>query len=195
MNRIFIKSVLGGLMIAIGYVVYIEVTHILGAFMFSIGLISIFQLGLCLYTGVISYTDKVAEIPFVVTVLVGNIVGCCLMFLFPYSESVEIVKEKLNDSHLQILLSSMLCNVLIFVAVEANKHKNNILVIMSVATFILAGFNHSIANVCMVISSRLFNFDTLALIVISIIGNTIGGIVTRKLVRYANSKDRVQLCG
>lgn len=195
MKKLLVKSILAGMMIAIGTITYINASALVGAFMFSIGLLSIFQMNLHLFTGVVPYTTKVKEIPFVLTVLFGNILGACLMFAFPSSTAANVVQSKLQDPYWLMFVSSMLCNILIFIAVEANKKNNIVTVIFSVASFIICGFNHSIANVCFVMSARMFSWDVLVFILISLLGNAIGGICFRKLIGYENSKDRKKLCG
>ena len=181
------------MMISIGAVTYMNAPPLIGAFMFSIGILTIFQLSLYLFTGLVPYMNKLREIPFTLTVLLGNVIGCCLMFLLPSQEASQILDNKLNDSYLVMFVSAMLCNVMIYIAVEAKKRKNTILIILAIASFILCGFNHSIANVCFVISSRVFTLDAAILVLISVVGNAVGGMLFRKLVEYANSKDREKL--
>ena len=193
MKKILIKSILAGMMISIGAVTYMNAPPLIGAFMFSIGILTIFQLSLYLFTGLVPYMNKLREIPFTLTVLLGNVIGCCLMFLLPSQEASQILDNKLNDSYLVMFVSAMLCNVMIYIAVEAKKRKNTILIILAIASFILCGFNHSIANVCFVISSRVFTLDAAILVLISVVGNAVGGMLFRKLVEYANSKDREKL--
>lgn len=195
MTKILVKSILAGLMISIGSIAYMNAPTYVGAFIFSIGLISIFQFNMYLFTGVVPYTNKAQEIPFLSLVLTGNIIGCCSMIAFPNELATTIVLSKMTAPHWEILISSILCNILIYVAVEANRKNNLATVILAVVTFIICGFNHSIANVCFVVSSRIFTYESILLIIISIIGNAIGGIVFRKLVEYAGSKNRKKLRG
>ena len=164
-----------------------------GEFMFSIGILSILELKLLLFTGVVPYVNKIKEIPYLLTVLFGNILGCLTMVMFPSEVALQIVQNKLSDSFVTILVSSMLCNVLIYCAVESYKNKNILTVILSIATFIICGFNHSIANVCFVISSRIFTLQTFFLIILSVIGNSFGGIIFRRMSTYEGSKDRKTL--
>lgn len=193
MKKVLVRSILAGIMIAIGAITYMNAPAPLGAFMFSIGLLSIFLLNLQLFTGLVPYTTKVKEVPFILTVLLGNMIGSCLMFAFPSDTAVDVVNTKLQDPYWLMFVSAMLCNVLIFIAVEANKKNNIITVIIAVASFIICGFNHSIANVCFVISARKFSWDVLVFILISVVGNAVGGICFRKLIEYANSKNREKL--
>ncbi len=193
MKRVLLKSILAGLMISIGTIAYLRTDPLFEAFLFSIGLLSIFEFEFYLFTGLVPYITKLKELPFILTVLCGNIVGCSLMFLFPSNHSKEIIQQKVSEEWWMILLSAMLCNILICVAVEAFKKQRIITVILSVATFVICGFNHSIANICFVVSARMFTWDTLVFILISLLGNAVGGICFRKLIEYENSKDRKKL--
>ena len=195
MIKFFTKAVLAGIMIAVGSLTYINASTYVGAFMFSIGLLSIFHFNLSLFTGVIPYVDSMKQLLYSFVILLGNVTGCLVMIFFPSDVSKMIVENKLNHSYLYIILVSMMCNVLIYMAVEANKKHNIVLVVMSVMAFILCGFNHSIANVCFVLSARIFSVQSLMLILLSIVGNMIGGIMFRKVVVYASGKDREKLCG
>jgi formate/nitrite transporter FocA (FNT family) len=120
MKKVLVKSILAGMMIAMGTITYMNASPIVGAFMFSIGLISIFQFNLYLFTGLVPYINIKRDIPFVLMVLLGNIVGGCLMLLFPSEVAVTLVENKLNDSHLNMFISAMLCNIFIYIAAEAN---------------------------------------------------------------------------
>ena len=193
MNKILLKSILAGLMISVGTLAYINAPSVVGAFMFSVGILSILELKLLLFTGVVPYANKIKEIPYLLTVLLGNIIGCLTMVMFPSEVAAQIVQEKLSDSFIVILVSSMLCNIMIYCAVESYKSKNILTVILSIAAFIICGFNHSIANVCFVVSSRIFTLQTVFFVILSIIGNSFGGIIFRRMNTYEGSKNRKTL--
>lgn len=186
-GRILISSILAGIMISGATISYINApTLISGAFIFSIGLLTILQFKLNLYTGVVSYVASWKDFVSLIIIVLGNIVGCCLMFLFPSDVAIDIVQQKLAASHITLFVEAMLCNILIYVAVEAYKNNHIIVVIFAVASFIFAGFEHSIANICFFISARIITFDTLVNITVVIFGNALGGILfhrLRKLVR------------
>lgn len=196
MIRIILKSILAGICIGIGAIAYMSVDKLIAPFVFCIGLILIFKFKLHLYTGVVPYVKSIKDVPYLATVLIGNIIGCCLMFVFPMDLAEEIILNKVQQNYLQMIVSAILCNFLIFSAVEFNKVSNNLGVIASVSTFVICGFNHSIANICFMISARYFELKSFILVILSILGNALGGILFRRLmILYEDSKDRKKLCG
>ena len=163
-----------------------NVGPILGPFIFAIGILSILHLKLHLFTGKIPYISNYKEIPGIVATLIGNMVGCSIMWLFPSDTAVSIMNEKLNESLWLIFIEAILCNMLIYIAVESYKKQDILTIILAIATFILAGFEHSIANMCYIISARVFTLEVLIFITIVILGNAIGGLLIHNLCKRGN---------
>ena len=186
MNKIFISATFAGVLISIGCKAYINVGPILGPFLFAIGILSILHLKLHLFTGKIPYISNYKEVPEIVAILIGNMLGCNLMWLFPSNTSISIINNKLNENLLFVFIEAILCNILIYIAVEAYKKQDVLTIVLAIATFILAGFEHSIANMCYIISARVFNFKVLIFIIVVIIGNTIGGLLAHNIHKRVN---------
>lgn len=182
--KILISSILAGIMIAIGSIVYLQVGGAIGAFTFAIGLMTITLFDLHLYTGKVSYLTKNNELLYIGTVLLGNIIGCCTMFAFPVAAAVPIVEAKVAAHWSVTLVEAMLCNMLIYIGVEGKKKGSLATLILAVGAFILAGFEHSIASICFIISARYFTWDTLLYLIITILGNAFGGILLFRARRY-----------
>ena len=181
MKRVILSSILAGIMVAIGTIVYLNSQSLLGAFLFAIGLLTILYFKLDLFTGKVPYITNYKELPYILMVLAGNIIGCCILFAFPHPLAIQYVELQLTVHPLVVLIKSMLCNILIDIAVEVYKHHDIITVILSVATFIIAGLDHSIARICLIIAARIFNLDVLLYIMIVIIGNALGGILFHRI--------------
>ena len=171
------KSVWGGIFIAIGTLVFLSLyPSPLGAFLFSVGLLSIFLLELKLFTGAVTYLDK-TNWREVGLILICNLVGCALLFLLPPSEiAATIVQNKASAWPLLIFVRSALCGVMISSAVLCHKKNTTWMSMLYVMVFILAGFDHSIANACFIISGRAFTWPALKLFLISVAGNTVGSV-------------------
>ena len=193
--NVFLKGLFAGICIAMGSVIYMNEQGIVGPVLFATGLLSIFTLNLYLYTGQVPYGTRWKEIPFLLTVLVSNIIGCCITYIFPSPVAVDIINQKLSEPYLYVFIQAILCNALIYVACEANKQNKNLSVIFAVTTFILCGFEHSIANVCFFASARVFNMDVVIHTLIVVLGNAVGGLLTRQvhIGLNENSKDRKRL--
>jgi formate/nitrite transporter FocA (FNT family) len=179
--KIFISSILAGIMIAIGTIAFLQIQGIAGAFIFAIGLLTIVQFQLNLFTGKVNYLTSYKEIPYIFTILIGNLIGCCLMFAFPAAAASSIVAIKLTTPLWLAFIKAMLCNILIYVGIEANKNNDKITLIFAVAAFIIAGFEHSIALACFVIAAGAFSWASLIYLIIVILGNAFGGILFHQL--------------
>lgn len=184
MKRIaeFIKSILAGVMISIGGSVFLSCENrYVGAFFFSVGLVGVVMLGLNLYTGKIGYVMDNDRAFFADTVLsvVGNLVGCFIVGLMqaPKGSVATIVENKLSKSVPAVFADAILCGILIFVCVEIFKKKGTPLgILLCIPTFILCGFEHSIADMFYVINAREFTLSAAIFLGVVVLGNAVGGL-------------------
>ncbi len=185
LNRLreFVKSILAGLMISIGGIVFLSTSDkTVGAFLFSCGLVSVVAFGFNLYTGRIGYVLENNKIFFIDTVfsVFGNFLGCVLAGLVksPIGNVVTVVQNKLNKDLLTVFTDAVFCGILIFVCVDIYKKKNTMLgILLCIPTFILCGFEHSVADMFYIINARLLNGYSLLFILIVILGNAAGGLI------------------
>lgn len=170
------KSIMAGICISIGAILFINLNGgILGALLFSIGLLAILQLKYKLYTGAIGFVRTPKDIVTCGAILIANAIGCLLMFAFPSEYAKELVMTKLAIPFYLIFIKATICGFLIYIAVTAQE---KYITILSVMAFILAGAEHSIADICFFISARHFSFDGFIFIIIVILGNAFGAILT-----------------
>ena len=131
----FLKGIFAGIMISIAGMVYLSISnHVIGAFLFSIGLLVICMYGMNLYTGKIGYIliNKKDYIYELMLTLLGNFVGTFLsakLILLTRFASVsetasKIVSLKLGDDMLSIFILSMFCGILMYIAVNNYKKLN-----------------------------------------------------------------------
>lgn len=175
----FIKSIFAGLMIGIAGLVYLNVGIAwLGAILFSVGLIVICMLGYNLYTGKIGYIKSYKDIPKMLSFILGNLIGVFLISLTTTTSSYDLVNAKLQIPQYLVLLKSIGCGFLMYIAVDIyKKHKNLIGIITCIPAFILAGFEHSIADLFYIFCSGIFNIKIIIFICIVIVGNAIGALL------------------
>lgn len=179
-----IKSIFGGIGIAIGSYLFLQIANpIIGAFCFAIGLLVILNLKLKLYTGAIGYVSNLSDLKDALIILVGNAIGCCLMFAYPTERAIEIVSNKLAHPLYLTFINAIICGILIYCAVECFKNGKDYMVIAAVASFIIFGAEHSIADMCYIFSARIFNWNVLLFIIIVIIGNAIGSLIFNWVVK------------
>jgi len=142
----------------VGDTVYVVAdNHVVGSFLFSLGLISILVKGYPLYTGRIGYIESWRDLvkpvegmlPMVVLNFVGIAITCGLMNATRLDLSAvdAMVQTKVQQTWWSALLLSWGCGVMMYLAVNGwRKTSNPLLVIMPIMFFILCGFEHCIAN-------------------------------------------------
>ena len=130
----YIQSLLAGTLIGMGDLVYVvSESHILGSFLFSLGLLSILIKGYPLYTGRIGYVEGMRDL--------WKPVGGMLPIIVMNFIGIALVCSLANAS------SSWGCGAMMYLAVNGwRKTSNPLTVIMPIMFFILCGFEHCIAN-------------------------------------------------
>lgn len=162
-----------------------------GAFLFSVGLFMIYTFGFYLFTG------KVCDLPgcrpryllYLSVVLAGNAVGAygtaCLLNLTRLShlakKAAEISAAKLDQSLPGAFILSLLCGVLMCVAVKGFTGIREgigkyFALIVPIMVFIVAGFEHSIANIFYFTLASAWSLRTVGYLAVFVLGNAAGGI-------------------
>lgn len=178
----YVKATLAGVCISMGCNVYLSCDNrYIGAILFATGLMTILLFDLNLYTGKVGYivNNKANFIKVVGVILVGNIMGCiCTGLCFPSEFATVLCENKLQIPLIDVFYKSIMCGLLMFIAVDAYKmYQTFIPAIFCVATFILSGYEHSIANIAYFIMGRVITLESLRFILIAIVGNAIGGMI------------------
>lgn len=189
------NSILAGMMIGIGSTIYLVLDNkIIGAALFSIGLFMICSFGMYLFTGKIGYIVRTKNKPNCLVIWIGNLIGsvaisAMVRFAKPelHIAAAELVSNKLQQDFTSIALLSILCGFLMFLAVDNYlRHSDSLSgivgIFLCVSTFILCGFEHSIAdmNYC-VLAVDSFKQATNALYFIFVVSvfNGIGALFMR----------------
>ena len=169
------KSILAGIMIGLGVAIKtLTENPILGAFLFSLGLLSVFELQLNLFTGKIGFSTFSAKD--LIIIFLGNAIGMLITIaLFstipsyiPALQQASLVK--FSKPWYQILSMGIVCGMLIHTATRAKTNK--IITILCIMVFILAGAEHCIADMANICVS--FGWMQLFKFCLVVIGNTIG---------------------
>lgn len=201
--RAFLRSFITGILIAIGGIVYLSCDNkYVGAFLFGTGLFTILTFGFDLFTGKVGYAvnEKPKYLLYLLTVWIGNLAGtffaACIILQTRFGDALnqkarDLVSVKTADSPASLLVLGFFCGMLMFIAADGYKNGKTpviqaLSIFLPVMTFILAGFEHSVADMFYVAISGLWNAPSwIALLIIST-GNAIGGItipIIRKLVK------------
>lgn len=181
--KCFVRAILAGMMIGIGGCVFLgcEVKWV-GAILFAVGLFTIFSFRLDLYTGKVGYVfdNKPPYLIYLLVVIIGNFIGCLILgLMMPLDAASALAERKLADyDFLRVLFKGVLCGMLMFIAADCYKNtKSFIATFVCVPVFILAGFEHSIADMFYFCSAGAFSVDSLVFIITVLIGNAIGGFL------------------
>ena len=171
----FIRAIAAGLMIGIAGAVYLAVGPPLGAILFSLGLILICTRGYNLYTGKIGYIQKPKEIVDMLIYICGNAIGTLMVAATQVMSTTDLITAKLALPWWLVLIKAIGCGILMYLAVDIYKTKQNYWgIITCIPAFILAGFEHSIADMFYIWLGGNFGWKTWVFLGIVIIGNAIG---------------------
>ena len=194
------SAVLAGVMISFGGAVYLACVAAekaqLGAVLFSMGLSVILIMGFLLFTGKTAYLleNKPSYILYLLTIWLGNILGCALMGLLVHvakpnlAETAQTLCEaKLAQTPWQTTILGALCGILVYIAVDYFRSDDDkkalpkyLLVFTCIPAFILCGFEHSVADMFYFAASSAYSLYTVQGIVYILLvsaGNLVGAVV------------------
>lgn len=194
MKKLFLSAILAGLMISIGGTVFISCeSAIAGAVFFSVGLFSVCAYGMALFTGRVGYLigSQPAYLRDLLIIWLGNATGCVLtglavrysrMTVFPRAQLM--VEAKLAQLPLQTVLLGVLCGILMYLAVDNFKNSPNLFgkylgILLCVPAFILAGFEHCVADMFYVAAGgSLTQFsEIIRFLLLATLGNALGSFI------------------
>ena len=143
-------AVVAGFLIGLGVIINtLAANPILGAILFSFGLLTIIQMQLPLYTGQIGFIANKRKID-LIKILLWNLIGIGIIILIKiFTDPIftDILTEKailkFDKSFLKIFIDGFICGTLIHFAVKCKKP---LLTSMAVVIFILTGSEHCIAD-------------------------------------------------
>ena len=189
----FLYSVLGGVCIGIGGTVFLSCENkVTGALLFCLGLFTICTFGFNLFTGKVGYVfeQPLPYTGFVLSVWLGNLVGTGLVGyavratrIAGIAEKAEaLCQAKLNDGLVSIFILSILCNILMFIAVDGFKNNPHELgkylgIFLGVSVFILCGFEHCVANMFYFSVANVWSAKTVLYLLVMSVGNAVGGVL------------------
>ena len=187
-------AILAGFLIGIGGAVFLSVGGPVGAFLFAVGLMTICHYKLELFTGKISglVTGEI-NISELLRIWCGNFVGTMVAALMicgtPRYESLvgeaaAIIQVRLTNGPVANLILGVFCGLLMYVAVNGYATSGKLaFVFVPVAVFILAGFNHCVADM-FYLNLAAMNISDYAVLIPTTIGNVIGGVLLPGVKNY-----------
>ena len=201
-RHLLLRSISAGIMITVGCAIFLalkEKNTILAAVFFSIGLLSICQTKMKLFTGVCGYLvdpNKWKEYPGsypveIALIWFGNLWGCFLAGALLRVTNGPVKFEqvaktlwlsKLQTDSISLFILGIFCGLLMFIAVDIWKNEQFnqtlrcLMVVFCVSVFILCGFEHCIADMGYFVLSGVRDLQSVIALLIITFGNLIGGI-------------------
>lgn len=165
MDKTISTSILSGMAISIAAYLYSTLGgSIVGAFLFSFGLITVILYQWKLYTGTAGFIKTEPEISELASILFGNVIGCVLAgFLLVYCQGTNsqgefienmLVPRRIIDfqSAVKVCLRAIFCGFIMTTAVKFSRIGREkgvayfLPLILGVPTFLICGFYHSIVD-------------------------------------------------
>ena len=192
--RTFVSGILAGACIAIGGTVFLTLDNkVLGAVFFCAGLFTVCTHGFSLFTGKVCYVFEndaryaIGLIPMWLGNLVGSLIIGGLVLASRIGPAISaraagICETKLGDSYVSIFALAILCDIMIFIAVDG--YKNNphevgkyLAIFFGITVFIICGFEHCVANMYYITVAKAWGGKAIAFLIVNTIGNTVGGVL------------------
>ena len=188
LRNYILDGILAGGMVSIGGAVLLSCDNrYVGALLFCIALLSICWFGFNLYTGKVGFllaNHSGAALREAFLGLLGNALGTLLFGLLvacalPQLREAAIAacEKRLMQLPLQTLVRGFGCGILMYTAVWVYREKKTPLgILFCIPVFILAGFEHSIADMFYFALAGLFRLQSLWFLLLVVLGNSLGGL-------------------
>ena len=194
----YLKTLLGGILagisISIGGTVFLSLDDkVLGAVFFTVGLFTVCTFGFDLFTGKVCYVferdrDYAVGLP---VMWAGNFAGAWLTATAErltrvgpalQEKAASMCAVKAGDSLLSLFILGILCDILIYIAVDGfNKNPHEVGKYLSlffgVTVFILCGTEHCVADMYYFSVAGMWNGRTLLCLLVITLGNAFGGVL------------------
>ena len=183
------RSLLAGVCISIGGIVYLKVGGVAGAILFAFGLLAVVNLGLNLFTGKSQFVwnpDREAY-RWIGSILAGNIFGCILVAYAVVTPELQeaarsIIETRLKAGPIRCGLLAIGCGFIMTTAVRGAAKGNWWVLLFGVPAFIICGFPHCIADAFYIATTlsdistfrELGLFNIMQFYIAAVIGNFIG---------------------
>lgn len=208
MKQNIFKSILAGLLIGIAGFAYlfscVKGYPILGMFLFSLALISIFILQQNLFTGKIGFAKpKWESISFLLIILVFNCIGAFLIGvvarfipeMHDYAQTLFLAKF---DKPIWLeFLNAVLCGFIIHLSVllyRKSEGKHLLPIVMCIMCFIVSGFEHCIADMFYfmagITTESGYLWKGILYLLLFIVGNSVGSLVLNVIYELGFDKKK-----
>lgn len=190
-----IQSIAAGFMITLAATLFLVVGETFGAFMFSLGLLTILYFKFHLFTGKAGLLIDGDITPRqLVKIWFGNLCGCgiCTVLLIASGLWVSIVEAasaiilvRITNSWIENIALGIICGLLMNIAVQQYPTAPYV-TIMSVMGFILLGANHCIADMAYMLIAA--TPETILPMIAALLCTTAGNVIGCNLIPYSQKQ-------
>ena len=177
---IFRSSIIAGLLIAIGGFVFLKVGGIVGACLFTFGLLGVIHYQVHLFTGRSGYVNSVSDTFLLFTaVLFGNVLGCYLVSLLVTETAMveaasALVATRISSGLLTNFLLAIPCGFIMTTCVEFGRGDKFLPTLFGIPLFIMCGFRHCIAYAFYLCVNGVYSTELFYIWGVIVLGNFIG---------------------
>lgn len=150
--NLFRSAVFAGITIGIAGFCYLAVGGVIGAVVFSFGLLTVIGYKLKLFTGTAGFVT-LKDMPSLLLILVGNVFGCLLIALMtrvsplPLQDTVKgIMDVRVATGPLRCGILAIGCGFIMTTAVTFAREKHFLPLLLGVPLFIFSGFPHCLVD-------------------------------------------------
>ena len=173
------KSIGAAILIALGDFALLKLGNPIGPVIFAFGLLGVCYMGQNLFTGKCGFLieDKIKVLD-LLTILIANLIagyliGLAFSLIDKDVVSAAALKISTWDISLAFFIKSILCGIIMYIAVYMYRKNTPLGIIFGIPLFIFCGFQHCIANVITLGVAATFDYS----LFICILGNFIGSIM------------------
>lgn len=191
------KSIGASILISLGSFALLKLGGIIGAFIFAIGLLGICYMNLDLFTGKCGFlfSDKLKIKDLLIMLLVNLVAGYIIGFIYSYIDN-DVYINAINkvatwEFSIAFFIKSILCGIIMYIAVYMFRKNSRLGIIYGIPLFILCGFQHCIANIITLGIAKTWDMS----IILCIAGNFAGSILMDYLARsdYMNEEEIIKI--
>ena len=179
MKETIFKSIGAAVLIGLGDYALLKLGNPIGPVIFALGLLGVCYMGQNLFTGKCGFVieDKIKINDLLTTLILNLRAGYLLGLVFSLADkeivTSAIAKVSTYDISIPFFIKSVLCGIIMYVAVYMYKKGTSLGIIYGIPLFIFCGFQHCIANVITLGVARTFDWSLL----ICIVGNFAGSLL------------------
>lgn len=172
------KSIGASILISLGNFALLKLGSPIGPIIFSFGLLGVCYMNQNLFTGKCGFLiqDKINIFDLFAILMINLISGYLIGIIYSLID-VEVVKNAIVkisswNFSLEFFIKSILCGIIMYIAVFMYKKGTSLGIIYGIPLFIFCGFQHCIANIITLGIARTFDVS----IILCILGNFIGSL-------------------